>query len=296
MKEAYIEAPRFHRASLNLIALINGIVDEYSAQGYRLTIRQLYYQLVARDHIPNTVRSYENTVKLMTNARLAGLVDWDAIEDRTREVLERTHWESGSHILGAVAKQYHEDLWVNQDFRVFVIVEKEALAGVLQRTCRELDVPLLPARGYPSVTTLREFAKERIIGARQKIIILHLGDHDPSGIDMSRDLEDRLSMFSRHLVPIDFRRIALTMEQVEELQPPPNPAKVTDSRYSAYRERYGESSWELDALTPNYLHTLVTNEVREFIDPVLWQESTDRVRAVQGKLTQLADSFEVENE
>lgn len=294
MKEAYIEAPRFHKNSLKMISVIDDIILEYQAQGFMLTVRQLYYQLVARDYIPNTVRSYDNTVALLTNARLAGLIDWDAIEDRTRGVIERGHWNSGSEILHAVAGQYHEDLWSDQDCRVFVIVEKEALAGVLQRTCKEWDVPLLPARGYPSATTLREFAKGRIMRASQEIVVLHLGDHDPSGIDMSRDLEERLSMFSRHKVQIDFRRLALNMNQVEEQKPPPNPAKVTDSRYAGYRSQYGAESWELDALSPKYLHTLVSTEVEGLIDFARWNERCKTIEEVKTRLRKLADNFDKE--
>lgn len=294
MKEAYGEAPRFHRNSLKLIGIIDEVVEDYKSQGYKLTIRQLYYQLVARGHIENTVRSYDNIVVLMTNARLAGLIDWDAIEDRTRGFLDRSHWGSGSEILGAVARQYHEDLWQDQDHRIFVVVEKEALAGVLERTCHELDVPLLPARGYPSATTLREFAKGRIMRACQKIVLLHLGDHDPSGIDMSRDLLDRLRLFSRDRIPIEFERIALNMDQIEEQQPPPNPAKVTDSRYAKYQRMYGDESWELDALSPSYLHGLVTQKVEQYIDHSLWQQRLDHIADVQKRLQVLADNFDKE--
>ena len=294
MKEAYIEAPRFHKKSLQMIGLIDDIIEDYQSQGFRLTVRQLYYQLVARDHIPNTVQSYDNIVSLLTNARLAGLIDWDAIEDRTRGVIERSHWNSGGEILDAVANQYHEDLWSDQDCRVFVIVEKEALAGVLERTCKEWDVPLLPARGYPSATTLREFAKGRIMRASQEIVVLHLGDHDPSGIDMSRDLEERLGMFSRHKVNIDFRRLALNMDQVDEQKPPPNPAKITDSRYASYRAQYGAESWELDALSPKYLHKLVSNEVEGLIDFARWNERCKTIEEVKTRLRVLANDFDKE--
>lgn len=294
MKEAYGEAPRFHKNSLKLIGIIDDVVEDYKLQGYRLTIRQLYYQLVARGHIENTVRSYDNIVALMTNARLAGLIDWDAIEDRTRGFLDRSHWSSGSAILGAVANQYHEDLWQDQEHRVFVVVEKEALAGVLERTCHDLDVPLLPARGYPSATTLREFAKGRIMRACQKIVLLHLGDHDPSGIDMSRDLLDRLRLFSRDRTPIEFERIALNMDQIEEQQPPPNPAKVTDSRFAEYQRLYGDESWELDALSPRYLHDLVTRNVEQYIDHTLWQQRLEHIGDVKKRLQVLADNFDKE--
>lgn len=291
MKEAYGAAPRFHKASLKQIQLIDEIVSDYKAQGYRLTIRQLYYQLVARGHIENTVRSYDNTVALMTNARLAGLIDWDAIEDRTRGFIDRSHWTSGSSILSSAAHGYHEDMWEEQDTRVFVVVEKEALAGVLERTCHEWDVPLLAARGYPSATTLREFAKGRIMGASPQIVVLHLGDHDPSGIDMTRDLEERLQLFSRNQVDIQFERIALNMDQIEEQKPPPNPAKTTDSRYDEYRRRFGDESWELDALTPSYLHGLVTRHIEAYVDWPQWNATRQRIDEVKRRLQELADNF-----
>lgn len=294
MKEQY-EAIKFRAPALKMIDVMDAIVAEYAADGYKLTVRQIYYQLVARGRVENTVRSYDNVQSLLNRARIAGLIDWDVIEDRTREITERSHWHSGSHMLRSAARWYHEDMWDNQLTRVFVIVEKEALAGVLERTCNEFDVPLLAARGYPSATTLRELAKERIMGSQQDIIVLHLGDHDPSGIDMSRDLEERLALFSRHRTPIDFRRLALNMAQVEEQQPPPNPAKTTDARYGKYRDEYGDESWELDALTPQYLHNLVAGEVKSMIEWDIWNDDKDRIQRIKGKLNQLADNFTEED-
>ena len=230
----------------------------------------------------------------MTNARLAGLIDWDVIEDRTRGFIDRPHWTSGKDILRAAAQGYHEDMWSTQDCRVFVVVEKEALAGVLERVCREYDVPLLPARGYPSASTLREFANQRIMGACPKIVILHLGDHDPSGIDMTRDLVDRLTLFSRHEVDITFERIALNMDQIYEVKPPANPAKVTDSRYEDYRRKFGEESWELDALTPQYLHNLVEGKVQQYIDEDRWTERQQRIDHIKDRIQRIANNFKDE--
>lgn len=292
MKEKYVEGSKFNTSSIKLIRLCDAIVTDYTKQGYSLTIRQLYYQLVARGHIENTIRSYNNVVGLMTKARLAGLIDWDAIEDRTRDVLQRNHWTSGGQLLMSCAEQYFQDMWRDQDSRLFVMVEKEALAGVLQRVCEEYDVPLLPARGYPSATTLREFAKTRIMRSHQNIVVLHLGDHDPSGIDMSRDLSERLSLFARYRVHIDFRRIALNMDQVETEQPPPNPAKTTDTRFEKYREQYGDESWELDALSPSYLHNLVEEQVQEFIDQGKWDATTKEIEHVRERLKKIADTFD----
>lgn len=292
MKEQYGEVIKFHRKSMELIEKCDVIVTEYVQQGFRLTIRQLYYQLVARGFVENTVRSYENVQSLMTNARLAGMIDWDAIEDRTRAFIARPHWSSGQQILYGASRGYHEDLWGEQETRVFVIVEKEALAGVLERVCHEYDLPLLPARGYPSASTLREFAKERIMGATRQIVVLHLGDHDPSGIDMTRDLIDRLNLFTRDRVEIDLQRIALTMAQIEEVQPPANPAKSTDARFEAYRALYSDESWELDALSPAYLHKLVEDNVLPHIDQEAWQHTKDRIARVKARIADIADNFE----
>lgn len=296
MKERYVKPIKFRANALKLIAICDDIVTDYSKQDFKLTVRQIYYQLVARGHIENTIQSYNNIQNLLNDARLCGYIDWDAIEDRTRGILEQSHWKSGGQLLQACAGQYFEDMWEKQPYRPFVIVEKEALAGVLEPICQEYDVPLLPARGYPSASTLRELAKERIMPASQQIIVLHLGDHDPSGIDMSRDLEERLSMFSRFQVHIDFRRIALNMDQVEEQNPPPNPAKTTDSRYENYRQQFGEESWELDALSPQYIHQIVGDELNNLIDTELWDEKEKRITDTRTRLQEIADIFDEEDE
>lgn len=281
----------FNNATLDLIDTMNGIVAEYIQQGFRLTVRQLYYQLVARDVVPNTERSYKRITNTANDARVAGLMDWDAIEDRTRSFVRRQRWESGAQILDNAARGFHMDMWENQPARVFCIIEKEALVGVLEPTCRALDVPLLAARGYPSATVLREFAQEDILPSidNQSIVILHLGDHDPSGMDMTRDLTDRLEMFSRQSV--ELVRIALNMEQIHERKPPPNPAKTTDSRFQAYRDLYGDESWELDALPPQYLGQLVRSEIEARVDEEAWETRADEVKAIQARITKLAKGF-----
>ena len=149
----------FTGSTLDLIGTMQDICADYMRQGFVLTVRQLYYQLVARDIIPNNERSYKRVTGIANDARLAGLIDWDAIEDRTRAFVRRTRWESGAAILAAAASSFHMDMWDNQHTRVFVIIEKEALVGVLEPICHKLDVPLLAARGYPSGTVLRDRLK-----------------------------------------------------------------------------------------------------------------------------------------
>lgn len=293
MKQEYIEK-RFSAESCSLLTVIDEIVEEYQADGYMLTTRQVYYQLVARDIVENSLNSYKRVAGLINDGKLAGALDWDALEDRTREFKTRGHWNSPSEILAASADQYHEDLWEGQSSRVFVIIEKEALVGVLENLCHRYDVPLLAARGYPSGTVLREFAQRHLIPALRCGVyckILHLGDHDPSGIDMTRDLRDRIELFSEQASGLHVDRIALNMAQIEELRPPENPAKSTDARFASYRKKYGTSSWELDALPPAYLNQLVESRIQTMIDDTRWRERQKKIIDIQEQIRKVAKDF-----
>lgn len=291
MKQQY-QSFKFNNATRELIDTMLSVVTDYMGQGFTLTVRQLYYQLVARAVIENTEKSYKRITGIVNDARLAGIMDWDAIEDRTRAFVRRQRWQSGEQILKAAADSFHMDMWGLQSERVFVIIEKEALVGVLEATCQKFDVPILAARGYPSGTVLREFAVTDIIPSlrlRQRPMIIHLGDHDPSGLDMSRDLRERMELFAG--VPFELKRIALNMNQIEERNPPPNPAKVTDSRFEGYAAEFGEESWELDALPPQYLVDLVEAEINEHIELAEWHEAESEIEDIQQRIREVAKDF-----
>lgn len=164
MKQFYIDKS-FNAERLMLIERINRIIDDYRTDGFVLTLRQLYYQLVAKAIIPNTLRDYKRIAGLVNDAKLAGLIDWDMLEDKEREFITRGRWTSPQSMLDACAEQYHQDMWANQNSRVFVIVEKRALVGVLEATCKQYDVPLLAAKGYPSGSVLRSFGRDDLMGA-----------------------------------------------------------------------------------------------------------------------------------
>lgn len=269
-----------------LIAHANVIIESYQAQGYTLTLRQLYYQFVARDLIENTPQSYKNLGAIIGRARKAGLIDWDAIEDRTRGLAGVPHWEKPSDIIATAANSFRLDKWANQKHRVEVWVEKEALAGVIGQVCRRLDVDYFSCRGYGSLSEMYSAGK-RLAAYEdngQEVTIFHLGDHDPSGIDMTRDIEDRLYMFANQLVYVE--RLALNMDQIEIYNPPPNFAKLTDSRAGDYVRKYGYDSWELDALDPAVLDELITDAVLSVRDDNLWdpvEEEEKQHRALLSK-------------
>jgi hypothetical protein len=267
---------RFSAASMDIIAKANAVCQSYAAQGYDLTLRQLYYQFVSRDWIANKQSEYKRLGSVINDARLAGLLDWNYIVDRTRNLRDLAHWASPESIIDAVASQYRTDRWADQPERVEVWIEKDALVGVIEGVCERNDVPFFSCRGYTSQSEVWGAAQRLIDYNRrgQKAIVVHLGDHDPSGIDMTRDINDRLYTFG---ADVEVIRIALNMDQVERYDPPPNPAKLTDSRAEGYIARFGDDSWELDALDPATLDALIEEEIITHRDLDAWLVSTARM-------------------
>ena len=292
MRKAFAEY-NFRRATLITIAQANAIVKEYVEAGYTLTLRQLYYQFVARGLMENTSSNYEKLGSTISRARLAGLVDWDAIEDTTRRLERLATWESPQDVLSAVVKQYRLDVWEGQDYRVEVWIEKEALVGVIKHVCRELRVPYFACRGYVSQSAQYEASKrmEAYTAEGAYPLILHLGDHDPSGIDMSRENQEKMDLMVGEF-SVELRRLALNMDQVDEYNPPPNPAKETDSRHGTYVQLYGNESWELDALEPSVISQLIRDNVEDLIDHDKMTKIYDREHHERESLRKVHDKWD----
>lgn len=272
MKEAFREKLHLSPKNTERLKLINGIIEEYADQGYKLTLRQLYYQLVSRDIIPNLKKEYAKLSGLLVNGRMAGVVDWDAIEDRIR-IPFIPYWVLDvKDAINDTISQYRLNRQKGQEVYIELWVEKDALSGVLKRVTSKYHIRLMVNRGYSSCTAMHD-AYERMktySNRGKKVVILYLGDHDPSGLDMLRDINDRLTefgLFHFRVIPI-----GLTMKQIKKYNPPPNPAKITDPRATKYVEEFGNTSWEVDALNPKVLHELVKKNVEKLIDIDLFNE------------------------
>ena len=281
---------KFQQKSLDLIELVNQVVDEYSAQGYELTLRQAYYQLVARGYIPNNERSYKNIGSLINDGRLAGLIDWHSITDRTRNLRGNSHWDNPANVIASARYSYLLDKWEGQPNYVEVWVEKDALVDIVGQACRPLDTPYFSCRGYTSQSEMWSAAQRFIYQRdRENRIIIHLGDHDPSGIDMTRDIQERLWLFG---ADVEVKRVALTMNQIDTYNPPPNPAKLSDSRCGKYIEQYGDESWELDALEPQVITDLITSEVTAFRNDEIYQAVCDKESHEKEELRMLERNYD----
>lgn len=292
MKEQFINVS-FQKKSLALLDNCNDIIEQYQSQGLRLSLRQLYYQLVSRNIIENTERAYKNVGKLVSQGRLAGILDWKAIEDRIRVPRKVAEWDSPAQILNICIEQYRIPRWNDQDNYVELWCEKDALAGVLTPITEEYHVTLMINRGYSSQSAMKE-AAERLQKADQRgklASIRYIGDLDPSGEDMVRDVEDRLTLLTRGAFDFDVIKVAITPEQVAQYNPPPNPAKMSDSRAARFVAEFGQYSYEADALPPDVLDQIVRDEITSYIDFDVWEESIEAEDRDKTLLEQARDSI-----
>ena len=300
---------KFRAPSLALIASCDDIITSYLADGMRLTLRQLYYQLVSANIVPNTERSYKNVGTLVSNARLAGMLDWDGIEDRGRQPAVPPEFDSVEDLLDAAFASYRLPRLAGQSEYAELWVEKDALSGVLRPIAREYHVPLMVNKGYSSQSAMFS-AAGRIRAACEKLdddpyrphtaTVLYLGDMDPSGEDMVRDIQDRLEMFlnarigeygydAMREVDVDVEKVALNMDQVKQFGLPPNPAKLSDSRAAAFITKYGRESWVVDALPPRELQRIAREAIEGCLDLDLMEEIKEQEEADKDKLREALD-------
>lgn len=267
---------KFTKAHEFVIKQANRIIEEYLNAGYTLTLRQIHYQFVARDLYENTQANYKRLGNILDAGRKAGLVDWDAIEDPTRILRRVNVWNDPETAVEGLRDQFKLDPWDEQPTlrRIEVWVEKDAAVSIVKPTCNALRLAYFSCRGYSSSSGLYEAGK-RLAWYKDKgyeTTVLYLGDHDPSGVYMTETADERTSMYARH--DIDFRRVALTLPQIGEFNPPPNFAKEKDSRTKRYVKEFGtEKCWELDALSPSAVDKIIRAEVEPLIDQKAWDKT-----------------------
>lgn len=271
----------------------NAILKEYHDAGYIVSLRQLFYQFVARGLLENTYNEYKALGECLVTGRNCGVVDWDYMEDRVRNLTTPFAAENSFDMMRMSCDWFQMNPWLTQDTQVEVWVEKDAVFGVVHPICEEFRVPHFAGRGYVSVSELYSAGQRfsQFLAQGQTPIVLYLGDHDPSGINMADDLRGRIEKYTRE--PVEVRRIALTMEQVERYNPPPNRTKEKDSRTAAYVAEFGtRECWELDALNPQDMVQLIREQITQFIEPEAWEVHFERERAEGDKLKQVRNKWE----
>jgi len=304
MKIKYIEY-RFREETKNIVNNAEKYIDGMRAEGFDLTLRQLYYLFISKDSFPdswidpvtgskNMEKNYKNLGAIISKARLAGLIDWYSIEDRTRSVDTPFIWESMPQIINSVVSSYSLDKWAGQRYRVEVWVEKQALVEVIGKAANLYNCAYFACRGNVSQSALWQSSQRLSKYENDGVtpIILYLGDHDPTGIDIARDIRDRLKTFGLKFTEVKW--LALTMPQIKKLNVPSSPVKLKDSRSKGYIDLYGTDCWELDALRPQNLVELIQNNILKYLDMDLYDEVLDKQDEGRNKLRHVADKFDVE--
>ncbi|MEP6538943.1 MAG: hypothetical protein ABJF23_26645 [Bryobacteraceae bacterium] len=243
------------------IALLKKTIYDVIAEENPVTVRQTYYQLVSRGAIAKTEAEYKAVVRLLGIMRREHELPFGWIADYTRWMRKPTTWNSLRNMLEQSHKLYRRDLWNHQPSYVEIWLEKDALAGVIYRVTHEYDVPLMITRGYPSLSFIHT-AAEQIAAQNKPTYLYYFGDFDPSGLDITRSVEADIRTFAPN-AEIHFERVAVTKEQITDLNLPTRPTKKTDSRS---RNFDGGESVEVDAISPAALRKLVEACIVPHID------------------------------
>ena len=286
-----------------LLESVLSIINEFQRQSIRLTNRQTYYQLVAANIIPNADKVYKRICVFLTDARYGGYIDWDAIEDRGRVAHRHSEWDNVKDFMGDVVHAFRLPRWSDQECYVELFTEKQAVESVLSPLADKYHIHFGYNKGYSSAAMMYELSKRIVeqIYEGKKVKLLYAGDHDASGLDMIRDINERVvefllkgdDAFDVSTVDELFEIIplALNMDQIRQYNPPPNPAKISDPRAKWYIEKYGNSSWELDALRPEVLRDIVDLGIQENLDIEKYNAWIAREKPLKQKLQDFADSL-----
>lgn len=274
------------RSKLDILTIRDSIFEVVSR--YKpMTVRQVFYQLVTRRVIAKTEAEYKGTVcRLLVDMRRDGTIPYHWIADNTRWMRKPHSYSGLQHLLDNAQRFYRRDVWDWQDVYVEVWLEKEALAGVLYDVTAEWDVPLMVTRGYPSLSYMHS-AAETIASQCKPAHLYYFGDHDPSGVDITRHVEAEIRKLAPR-VDLTFERVAVTRQQIIDFDLQTRPTKKTDSRAKSFE---GESV-EVDAIPPDDLRDICRRCIEQHVDDDQLERMREVESAERDTLARLAESIE----
>jgi hypothetical protein len=279
---------------------VNAVLEAYTM---KLTLRQIFYRLVAQLKIPNTVNAYKCLSRILVKARERGHVDDERIEDRSRQVLGYGDFgyddpddfiDTQIERLKTSWDRFDMPMWDDQERMVVIALEKDALSRLFTDIAEGFRVKVFPTRGYGSYTYVKKIAEE--CSASKPTTLLYFGDYDPSGRDIERDLGERGFRYGGTFM---LDRRALTVDQIEQYKLPPRPEDTEtlkklerDPRSKTYGLQYAV---ELDALEPTLLQELVKKAITDNIDMEKWnariKETGEKREKVKAKLEEVTVTF-----
>jgi hypothetical protein len=273
---------QMQKKSLELLAQIQKIIDSYD---FALTLRQIYYQLITRQIIPQPVdgkeaeRVYKRLSNLCVKGRDEGILPEEGFADNLRKPDKPSAWLDLTEFMQTVKKSYNKDKWANQPKYLEIWTEKDALRSVLSEVTYQYDISLMVARGQLSRTAIYEASERYKVKSDKKCYLYYCGDFDPSGLCIPNSIRKRLGNFN---IYCNFERIGLTKEQIDKYKLPSGKAKKKDPNYKRFVEITGSDMVvELDALPPDVLRDIIRDCILKNIDEghlvqVLRKEKSER--------------------
>jgi len=280
------------KQSLELLIQVKEIIESYD---FPLTLRQIYYQLVAKQIIPNQQKYYMKLSRLCVIGRDESILPEGAFADRLRQVDKPSSWFNLPDYMRTVKQSYRKDKWQEQDAYIEIWTEKDALRGVLTKVTYSYDVPLMVVRGQVSRTAIYEsyerFAEK--IDEGKSCYLYYAGDFDPSGMSIYHSLVERIKGHGDAGQYVTFKRIALTPEQIKEYRLPSDPAKQADPNYRRFVSEYGDNVVELDSLPPDVLRDIVEHCIAEHIDRELLIQVEETETKERGRLQEFVEGLQI---
>jgi hypothetical protein len=261
----------------------------------------LHYQLVKSNWIVNHTSAYKKLGSIVDDCKYAGVIDWDYIEDRGRVPYIPYYVKDVEDALNDTIAQYRIDRQIGQDVHIELWTEKDALSGIMKRSTEKYHIQLIVNKGYTSSSAIYRAYQRVLINLSKgrNVVILYFGDHDPSGLDMVRDIRERIIFMLENgndkLANIgdgDFEvlPIGLTMEQIKKYKLPPNPTKLTDSRADKYIKKFGKTCWEVDALSPRTLTAIIETNIKKIINMKQFSKMIDEENEGLKELREFVES------
>jgi hypothetical protein len=262
IRQAAFPRRRYARTRAIAAAIVE-IVDEYSPQ--TMSTRQIFYQLVSRGVIVNDQASYDRTQRITVELRRDGIVEYSRIVDRRRMKHHKEGWDGADELIAACAHHFRRDVWASQDTVVMIGLEKVALEGVFSEVADEYGASVWPLQGYSSVSFAFEWATEirRLTDRGKLVAIYYFGDHDPAGLDIERDVRDKLV---GHGADFEWERRGLLFSDLDGFDLINVPVKAGDSKSKKYLAQFGNRAAELDALPPDELTDRIRASIAGHVD------------------------------
>ncbi len=274
-----------------------------------MTVRQLFYRLVSAGAIRNAQTEYKRLGAVMTRIREAGDVPRTWLVDHTRATLKPSSWSGLADFSESVRTCYRKDFWASMPHHVELFVEKDAVAGTVQPITVENDVAIRVCRGYASISFAGEIADEWT-QIEKPIFAYYLGDFDPSGFDLERDLRDKLGRYSG--LPIwtyeppgqepcyvdnahrfvSWVRLGVTEADFVDHDLVRIPVKRSDNRAAGFIQEYGTDCAEIDAIPPSELRRRVADAIDRHIDVERWNRLLKVEEAERETLLQFSQTLE----